>query len=165
MDGLLVATVVYDCRSSVEGHSAVLIGRPRRSVKRSAASAFHFHRQPQSQNFSPIERFTTAVAREVASIRLAEETLSSETKRNIPDDLISAGTLGSVARGCYSHLSDDERERTGLAKALGRSVSAIAQAIGRPKSTISPPAISCRADATRRFTPLEPINCADGMKR
>jgi IS30 family transposase len=38
---------------------------------------------------------------------------------------------------CYSHLSDDERERIGLAKALGYSIGAIAQAIGRPKSTIS----------------------------
>ena len=36
-----------------------------------------------------------------------------------------------------SHLSDDERELIGLAKALGHSIGAIAQAIGRPKSTIS----------------------------
>src|SRR6476659_2098310 len=38
---------------------------------------------------------------------------------------------------CYSHLSDDEREQIGLAKALGHSVGAIAKAIGRPKSTVS----------------------------
>jgi hypothetical protein len=38
---------------------------------------------------------------------------------------------------CYSHLSDDEREQIGLAKALGHSIGAIAQAIDRPKSTIS----------------------------
>ena len=38
---------------------------------------------------------------------------------------------------CYSHLSDDEREQIGLARALGHSIGAIAQAIGRPKSTIS----------------------------
>src|SRR6202007_1961579 len=38
---------------------------------------------------------------------------------------------------CYSHLSDDERELIGLAKALGHSIGAIAHAIGRPKSTIS----------------------------
>ena len=38
---------------------------------------------------------------------------------------------------CYTHLSDDEREQIGLAKALGHSIGAIAQAIGRPKSTIS----------------------------
>ena len=46
---------------------------------------------------------------------------------------------------CYSHLSDDEREQIGLAKALGHSIGAIAQAIGRPKSTISRElsAISC----------------------
>ena len=65
--------------------------------------------------------------------------LSSETKCNTPADLI-IGTadqdLGSVAMGCYSHLSDDEREQIGLAKALGHSIGAIAQAIGRPKSTV-----------------------------
>ena len=38
--------------------------------------------------------------------------------------------------GCYSHLSDDEREQIGLAEALGHSIGAIAQAIGRPKSTV-----------------------------
>src|ERR1700752_2232326 len=38
---------------------------------------------------------------------------------------------------CYSHLSDDERELIGLDKALAHSIGAIAQAIGRPKSTIS----------------------------
>ena len=38
---------------------------------------------------------------------------------------------------CYSHLSDDEREQISLAKALGHSIGAIAQAISRPKSTIS----------------------------
>ena len=38
---------------------------------------------------------------------------------------------------CHSHLSDDEREQIGLAKALGHSIGAIAQAVGRPKSTIS----------------------------
>ena len=38
--------------------------------------------------------------------------------------------------GCYSHLSDDEREQIGLAKAFGHSIGAIAQAIGRPKSTV-----------------------------
>jgi hypothetical protein len=38
---------------------------------------------------------------------------------------------------CYSHLSDDEREQIGLAKALGHSIGTIAYAIGRSKSTIS----------------------------
>src|SRR6516225_8632220 len=38
---------------------------------------------------------------------------------------------------CYSHLSDDEREQIGLAKAVGHSIGAIAKAIGRPKSTVS----------------------------
>jgi IS30 family transposase len=68
---------------------------------------------------------------------------------------------------CYSHLSDDEREQIGLAKALGHSIGAIAQAVGRPKSTISRELSRnrLRADATRRFTPPEPINCAGGVKR
>jgi hypothetical protein len=46
-------------------------------------------------------------------------------------------TLGSFAMRCYSHLSDDEREQIGLAKAVGHSIGAIAKAIGRPKSTVS----------------------------
>jgi IS30 family transposase len=33
---------------------------------------------------------------------------------------------------CYSHLSDAEREQIGLAKAVGHSIGAIAEAIGRP---------------------------------
>ena len=37
----------------------------------------------------------------------------------------------------YSHLSDEEREQIGLAKAVGHSIGAIAEAIGRPKSTVS----------------------------
>jgi IS30 family transposase len=45
-------------------------------------------------------------------------------------------TLGSVAMRCYSHLPDDEGEQIGLAKALGHSIGAIAQAIGHPKSTV-----------------------------
>ena len=40
-------------------------------------------------------------------------------------------------RHCRCCRSDDEREQIGLAKALGHSIGAIAQAIGRPKSTIS----------------------------
>ena len=66
---------------------------------------------------------------------------------------------------CYSHLSDDEREQIGLAKAVGHSIGAIAKAIDRPesrRSRASSRATSCRAGATRRFTPPEPINCAGG---
>ena len=37
----------------------------------------------------------------------------------------------------YSHLSDEEREQIGLAKAVGHSIGAIAEAIGRPESTVS----------------------------
>jgi Helix-turn-helix domain len=68
---------------------------------------------------------------------------------------------------CYSHLSDDEREQIGLGKALGHSIGAIAQAIGlqNRRSRANSPATGCRAGATRRFTPPEPINCAGGVKR
>jgi len=67
---------------------------------------------------------------------------------------------------CYSHLSDDEREQIGLSKAVGHSSGAIAQAIGRPKSTVSRELSrnKLRAGAIRRFTPPEPINCAGGVK-
>ena len=69
--------------------------------------------------------------------------------------------------GVTSGIVDDEREQIGLAKSLGHSIGAIAQAIGRPnrRSRSNSPAISCRVDATRRFTPPEPINCAGGVKR
>ena len=68
---------------------------------------------------------------------------------------------------CYSHLSDDEREQIGLARTLGHSIGTIAHAIGRPKSTISRELSrnKLRADATRRFTPPGPINCAGDVKR
>jgi IS30 family transposase len=54
---------------------------------------------------------------------------------------------------CYSHLSDDEREQIGLAKALGHSIGAIAQAIGRPKSTISRE-LSRNKLTSGRYSPL-----------
>ena len=54
---------------------------------------------------------------------------------------------------CYSHLSDDEREQIGLAKALGHSIGAIAQAIGRPKSTI-PRELSRNKLPSGRYSPL-----------
>ena len=47
---------------------------------------------------------------------------------------------------CYSHLSDDEREQIGLAKAVGHSIGAIAKAIGRPKSTVSRELLRKRAE-------------------
>ena len=69
--------------------------------------------------------------------------------------------------GCYSHLSDDEREQIGLAEALGHSIGAIAQrsAVRSRRSGANSAATGCRADATRRFTQPEPINCAGGVKR
>jgi transposase, IS30 family len=54
---------------------------------------------------------------------------------------------------CYSHLSDDEREQIGLAKALGHSIGAIAQAIGRPKSTVSRELLRNRLPSGR-YSPL-----------
>ena len=69
---------------------------------------------------------------------------------------------------CYSHLSDDEREQIGLAKALGHSIGAIAQAVGRPKSTISArtlPQSAAERTLLAASTPPEPINCAGGVKR
>jgi len=54
---------------------------------------------------------------------------------------------------CYSHLSDDEREQIGLAKALGHSIGAIARAIGRSKSTISRE-LSRNGLPSGRYSPL-----------
>src|SRR6516165_7725964 len=98
------------------------------------------------------------------------QSLSSVAKCNTPADLISARlfkTLRSVAMRSYSHLSEDERDQIGVLRAAGRSMGAIARALGRAKTTISrelqrnalPPA------DIRRFTPPEPINCAGGVKR
>jgi hypothetical protein len=82
--------------------------------------------------------------------------LSSETKCKAPSRfdigrLIK--TLGGVAMRCYSHLSDDEREQIGLAKALGHSIGAIAQAIGRLKYRIK-----AMLDAMPRRSPIILVN-------
>jgi transposase, IS30 family len=37
----------------------------------------------------------------------------------------------------YSHLSEDERDEIGVLRAAGRSMGAIARALGRAKATIS----------------------------
>src|ERR1700732_1579755 len=37
----------------------------------------------------------------------------------------------------YSHLSEDERDQIGVLRAAGRSMGAIARALGRAKTTIS----------------------------
>ena len=68
----------------------------------------------------------------------------------------------------YSHLSEDERDQIGVLRAAGRSMGAIARALGRAKATISRGAAAERTSpwaGTRRFTPPEPINCAGGVKR
>src|SRR4029077_4788636 len=45
--------------------------------------------------------------------------------------------LRSVAMRPYSHLSEDERDQIGVLRAAGRSMGAIARALGRAKATIS----------------------------
>ena len=68
---------------------------------------------------------------------------------------------------CYSHLSDDEREQIGLGKALGHSIGVIAQAIGRPRSTVWRE-LSRNRLPSGRYSPLhapEPINYVGGVKR
>jgi len=57
---------------------------------------------------------------------------------------------------CYSHLSDDEREQIGLAKAVGHSIGAIAKAIGRPKSTVSRELSRNKLASYRNGDPLKP---------
>src|SRR4051812_28739073 len=57
-----------------------------------------------------------------------------------PADLLSAWlikTFGSVAMPGYSHLLDEERDHIAALKAAGRSIGAIAKAMGRAKSTVS----------------------------
>src|SRR3954452_8932846 len=57
-----------------------------------------------------------------------------------PADLLSAWlikTFGSVAMPGYSHLLDEERDHIAALKAAGRSIGAIAKAVGRAKSTVS----------------------------
>jgi IS30 family transposase len=46
-------------------------------------------------------------------------------------------TFGSVAMPGYSHLQDEERDQIAALKAAGRSIGAIAKALGRAKSTVS----------------------------
>src|SRR3954463_6001728 len=86
-----------------------------------------------------------------------------------PADLLSAWlikTFGSVAMPGYSHLLDDERDQIAALKAAGRSIGAIAKAVGRAKSTVSRELRrnALPSGAIRRSTPPEPINGADGVK-
>ena len=67
----------------------------------------------------------------------------------------------------YSHLSDEERDQIAILRAAGRSMGAIARALGRAKTT-SPGSCSGTHSPRAgipRFTPPEPINCAGGVKR
>jgi hypothetical protein len=65
----------------------------------------------------------------------------------------------------YSHLSEDKRDQIGVLRAAGRSMGAIARALGRAKATISREVQRNALPGTRRFTPPEPINCAGSVKR
>jgi IS30 family transposase len=62
----------------------------------------------------------------------------------------------------------DEGEQIGLAKASGHTTGTIAQAIGRPKSTISRE-LSRKKLPSGRYSPLHAagayLNCAGGAKR
>jgi len=73
--------------------------------------------------------------------RHASAGLSYQAKKQHPrrfDNRLVDQGLRDVAMRCYSHLSDDDREQTGLAKALGHSIGAIAQAIGLARTVILP---------------------------
>src|SRR5690349_24135402 len=65
---------------------------------------------------------------------------------------------------CYSHLSDDEREQIGLAKAVGHSIGAIAKAIGRPKSTVSRE-LRRNALPSGRYSPLHAAGAYQRRRR
>ena len=67
----------------------------------------------------------------------------------------------------YSHLSENERDQIGVLRAAGRSMGAIARALGRAKTTISRELQrnALPSGDIRRFTRPEPINCAGGVKR
>ena len=65
---------------------------------------------------------------------------------------------------CYSHLSDDEREQIGLAKAVGHSIGAIAKAIGRPKSTVSRELLRNRLPS-ERYSPLHAVGAYQLRRR
>ena len=54
----------------------------------------------------------------------------------------------------YSHLSDAEREQIGLAKAVGHSIGAIAEAIGQAGRTPHP---ALSRTALRRATISSPV--------
>ena len=73
-----------------------------------------------------------------------------------PADLISARlfrTLRSVAMRFYSHLSDDERDQIAILWAAGRSMGAIARALGRAKTTISKELPVARVSGLRQRPP------------
>src|SRR6476620_7945779 len=64
----------------------------------------------------------------------------------------------------YSHLSDEEREQIGLAKAVGHSIGAIAEAIGRPKSTVSRE-LSRNRLPSGRYSPLHAVGAYQLRRR
>ena len=63
----------------------------------------------------------------------------------------------------YSHLLDQERDQIAVMRVAGHSISAIAKALRRAKSTISRE-LRRNALPSGRYSPAEPINCAGGVK-
>ncbi|RAI20005.1 Helix-turn-helix domain-containing protein [Rhodoblastus acidophilus] len=58
----------------------------------------------------------------------------------------------------YSHLSEEERDQIGVLRAAGRSIGAIAEALGRPKCTISRELVSIPAKAPGNYEIMAPID-------
>jgi hypothetical protein len=94
----------------------------------------------------PALRRTAAKARETMKVQawrsgqLASLPLSSSTKCNIPcrsDIGLAVQDQRECCYGIHSHLSEEERDQIGVLRATGRSIGAIAKALGRPKRTIS----------------------------
>src|SRR5215213_10181899 len=84
-----------------------------------------------------------------------------------PADLLSAWlikTFGSVAMPGYSHLLDEERDQIAALKAAGHSIGAIAQAVGRAKSTVSRE-LRRNALPSGRYSPLHAAGAYQRRRR
>ena len=93
--------------------------------------------------------------------------LSSDAKCTPPADLVSAWLFrsnGSVAMRSYSHLSEEERDQIGVLRAAGRSIGAIAKALGRPKCTVSRELFR-NSLASGRYSRLHAACAACGLRR
>src|SRR4029078_6386674 len=84
-----------------------------------------------------------------------------------PADLLSPWlikTFGSVAMPGYSHLLDDERDQIAALKAAGRSIGAIAKAVGRAKSPVSRE-LRRNALPSGRYSPLHAAGAYQRRRR